>query len=80
MSKQYSSVAHEISYIVSQVNQLSVDEVRDLYGIDLLEDGKVFDPTYNREFLSVGEWAEFSAEQDAVEYEERFYGREYEEG
>lgn len=41
MSKQYSSVAHEISYIVSQVNQLSVDEVRDLYGIDLLEDGKV---------------------------------------
>lgn len=78
MSKQYSTVAHEISYIVSQVNQLSEDEVRDVYGIELLPNGMVFDPTYNREFFSVGDWAEFSAEQDAVEYKEHFYGKDYE--
>ncbi len=80
MSKQYSSVAHEVTYTINQVNKLSAEEVLDLYGIELLESGKVFDPTYNREFLSVGEWAEFSAQQDAVEYEERFGGKEYEEG
>jgi len=75
-----SSITHTVSYIINEINNLSDDEIKRLYGIDLLEDGKVFDPTYNREFLSVGEWAVFSAEQDAVEYEEHFYGKEYEEG
>ena len=75
----HSAIAHEIAYIVSEVNRLSEEEVRSLYGIELLEDGKVFDPTYDQEFVSVGEWAAFNVEQDDVEYEEHFYSRDYEE-
>ncbi len=73
-----SSIPHTVSYVINEINHLPDDEIKRLYGIDLFEDGKVFDPTYNREFVSIGDWAVFSTEQDAVEYEERFYGKEYE--
>ncbi len=64
--------AHDVSYIVQQVSTLSAEEVQDLYGIELLDGGKVFDPTYNQEFGSVGEWAEFSVNEDRTEYSEHF--------
>ena len=80
MSKHnHSAVAHEIAYIVNEVSRLSEEEVKALYGIELLEGGKVFDPTYDQEFHSVGEWAAFNIEQDDVEYEEHFYNKGYEE-
>ena len=76
MSKHHhSTTAHEIAYIITQVKTLSEEEVQSLYGIELLEDGKVFDPTYNQEFPSVGEWVAFNVEQDGVEYEEHFNSR-----
>jgi hypothetical protein len=74
----HSVMAHDIAYTVSQVNKLSKEEVYSLYVITLLEGGKVFDPLYNQTFSTVGEWATFSVEQDDVEYEEHFYGAEYE--
>ena len=73
MSKHnHGAIAHDVAYIISQVNTLPADEVESLYGIELREGGKVFDPTYNQEFPSVGEWAQFSVEQDMVEYDEHF--------
>lgn len=65
-------IAQGVSYTVHQVNTLSEEEVKSLYGIELLEGGKVFDPTYNQEFDSVGEWAEFCANEDMTEYDEHF--------
>lgn len=80
MSKNnHSAIAQEIAYVVGEVNKLSEEEVRSLYGIDLLEDGKVFDPMYDQVFPSVGEWAEFNVEQDDIEYEERFHESYYDE-
>jgi hypothetical protein len=73
MSKHnHGAIAHDVAYIISQVTTLPADEVELLYGIEFREGGKVFDPTYNQEFLSVGEWAQFSVEQDMVEYDEHF--------
>ena len=73
MSKHnHGAIAHDVSYIIRQVATLPADEIQILYGIELFEDGKVFDPTYNQEFDSVGEWAEFSVKEDLVEYNEHF--------
>ena len=68
--------AHEVAHIIKDVNALSSDEVEQIYGIALSEDGTVFDPTYNRNFVSVSDWAEFSVQQDEVDYSEEF-GNEY---
>jgi hypothetical protein len=73
MSKHnHNVIAHEVSFTINEINKLTEDEVRSIYGIELLENGKVFDPTYNKKFESVGEWAEFNIEQDDVEFEEHF--------
>jgi len=76
MSKNNHAVnSHEIMFIVNEVKRLGEDEVKDLYGIELLEKGKVYDPTYNKTFDTVAEWAGFNVEQDDLEYEEHFYGQ-----
>lgn len=75
MSKNNHTVnSQEITYIVNEVKRLDEDEVKSLYGIELLEAGSVYDPTYNKTFDTVAQWAEFNIEQDDVEYEEHFYG------
>jgi len=73
MSKHnHGGFAQDVAYTVHQVDTLSEEEVKSLYGIERLADGKVFDPTYNQEFDTVGEWAEFCANEDMTEYDEHF--------
>jgi len=73
MSKHnHGGFAHDVSFIIRQVSTLPPEEIQILYGIELLEDGKVFDPTYNQKFDSVGQWAEFSVNEDLTEYVEHF--------
>ena len=43
-----------------------------MFGIELLEDGKVYDPLYDMTFETVANWASYSVEQDTVEYEETY--------
>lgn len=72
----YSGISNEVSHVVNEVNRLSKDEVKTLYGIELLDNGKVYDSTYGKTFKSVSEWAVFNIEQDGVQYEEHFYGKD----
>mgnify|MGYP000156021393 CR=1 FL=1 len=73
MSKHHhGATAQDVTYIIRQVSTLPKEEIEILYGIELLENGKVFDPTYNQEFGSVGEWAAFSVNEDNTEYSEHF--------
>jgi len=81
MSKHYHGVtASDVAFIVSEVNRLTLEEVKIVFGIEILEEGKVFDPVYDKTFESVSEWAAFNIEQDDMEYEEHFskdYDGEY---
>ena len=43
---------------------LTKDELNDLYGIELHEDGSVFDPVENRKFKTVIAWLEFVNERE----------------
>jgi len=73
MSRNHSATAYDAAHIVSDIRKLSREDVTRLYGIVKREGGKIFDPTYNMEFGSLGEWAAFTVEQDNVEYEEHFH-------
>ena len=63
MSKHH--VSHTQSRVMNDVRTLPAEELVDLYGIEISEDGSVFDPTENRKFQSVSEWAQYIAEQDS---------------
>lgn len=73
MSRDHSSIAHEINHLVHEVQNLSKDEVKSLFGIEFRSDGSIYDPTYQTSFATIGEWAQFSVEQDHVEYSEDFH-------
>lgn len=72
MSRHHHVHANEVTHVVNDVRRLSVEEAQITYGIEIHEDGSVFDPTYNRKFTTIGEWAEFSVEQDEMDYAEEF--------
>lgn len=81
MSRQHHVHANEVAHVVNDIKSMSREEAERMYGIEIRDDGSVFDPTYNRTFISVGEWADFSVEQDETSYTEDFgygkYGDDY---
>ena len=44
--------------------KLSKEELSDLYGIELHDDGTIFDPVENRKFKSLAAWLDFAEEQE----------------
>lgn len=62
MSRQH--VLHVQSKVLNDVRTLPSDELIALYGIEVSNDGSVFDPTENRKFEDIDEWAQFIAELD----------------
>ena len=72
------NVRTEANHIVNDISKMSQEEATRIYGIEFNPDGTVFDPIYNRTFISVAEWAEFNVEQDEVEYCEHIGGGRHE--
>lgn len=72
MSRHHHIHASEVSHVVNDITSMSAAEAKVVYGIEIRDDGSVYDPTYSREFETVGQWADFSFEQDEMEYTEEF--------
>lgn len=72
MSRHHSSHAHEVSSMIRSINEMGEEEASRIYGIEFMDGGKVFDIMYNREFTSLGDWAEFTVEQEETETSEMF--------
>lgn len=66
----YNSIKNEVSNVLHEMKGKSNDEIERMFGIEFNDDGTIFDPTYQREFESIAEWAWFSAEQDEIEMSE----------
>lgn len=64
MSKHH--VPHTRGVMMSEVFRLSQEDLVDMYGIEIdPETLEVFDPTENRHFANVEEWAKYLDEMDA---------------
>lgn len=72
MSRHHSSHANDVSSMIRNINEMGENEASRLYGIEFLDEGAVYDTMYNREFQSLGDWAEFTVEQEEAEYSEDF--------
>ena len=58
------------------VFKLSAAELYDLYGVELDDDGSVYDPVENKEFSSVATWKAYIDEQEGGgSHIEKFGGR-----
>jgi len=63
MSKHHVSDTH--SRVLNDVRRLSHEQLVELYGIDIDNDGSVFDPTENQQFDTLEDWARFISERDS---------------
>lgn len=62
MSKHH--ISHSQQRMLNDVQRLGKEQLIELYGIEVSEDGTVFDPTENRKFDDLKEWAMYIGEQD----------------
>lgn len=62
--RHHSSVAHQITRLVHDISIAEKQESESLYGIEIRDNGTIFDFTYQMDFKSLHEWAEFTVEQD----------------
>ena len=77
MSKH--GVGHAHTSVVFDIQTKTIEEIQDLYGIQIDDDGVVYDPCEMEEFESLTAWAAYmdvEANQDAQGFEKRG-GKQY---
>ncbi|TFG94101.1 hypothetical protein E4H12_15805 [Candidatus Thorarchaeota archaeon] len=62
MSRHHISLTQ--ARVLTDVQTLPTEEITNLYGIEVSDDGTVYDPTENLKFPDLDEWATHIAEQD----------------
>ena len=67
MSRHHTTIAHEASNLIREVESMTADEAEQIHGIKQLAGGKIFDSVYQLNFETLMEWATLTAEQDHVE-------------
>jgi hypothetical protein len=84
MSKYHHTAVETADNILHDFHHLTTDEFISRYGVEINEDGSVYDSTYNKSFPSLGDWVMFEAEQnemacDCIDSHDRgkFYSEEY---
>lgn len=63
MSKSHCSSTQ----VLHDIQALPQEDIVELYGIEVNEDGSIFDPMENRTFTNLLEWATFIDQQEADE-------------
>lgn len=64
--------------IYNDIRNLSAAELQELYGIEIEENGQVFDIAENRTFKHLSQWAEFIIDQeDNCQSFQKMTGRHY---
>ena len=67
--------SEEVRQIMFDVKHCTPDELHTLYGIELREDGTVFDTTFQTEHKSINEWIDSTSLEDDVGFEK--FGTQY---
>lgn len=56
--------APQVRGVMHDIQVMSYDEIQDYYGIEIDNDGSIWDPLEGKSFKDIHEWATFAAEQE----------------
>lgn len=76
MSK-HRSQASEIAHVRAEIKRLSKDEIYQIYGIILNEDGSVYDELEEETFPNLSDWLKFYVEESEEDEYSDLYDGEY---
>lgn len=63
--------------VLASLQDMNYDQMHDIYGIDIDPTGSVYDGTYNQQFKSLSEWADWCVSNDEYEMNEHIRGKSY---
>lgn len=72
MSRHHHRAAETAGTIQHDIQHLPKEEIELMYGIQINEDGTVYDSAYDKVFRTIGEWISFETEFDEMDYSEEF--------
>lgn len=72
MSRNHHRAVETASTIQHDIQFLSKEEIETTYGIQINDDGTVYDSAYDKTFANIGEWIEFETEFDEMDYSDEF--------
>lgn len=75
--KTHGSVSAEVAHILAELKERGPEEVRLVYGIDVKEDGSVYDVAYDQTFGDMIGWVHFNRELDQADFDEEYTGGKY---
>lgn len=64
MSRHHYAHAQESNTLLYDIDHSTPEDLMHLYGIEIYENGSVFDPVENRTFKTIYEWAEWQAKEE----------------
>lgn len=75
--RHYSMHAAQANAVITNIQSMDYDQIHDIYGIDIDPEGIVHDETYNQDFNSISDWAEWCVSNDEYETVEHVQGKAY---
>ena len=68
--RHHPSVSNEVSHIIADLKNLSSSEIRELYRVEVWEDGQVYDFVEDNTYTNVTEWANHYVDADTSGYDD----------
>lgn len=68
--RHHPSISNEISHIIADLKHRNNVELRDLYNVEVQEDGQVYDLTENKLYNDATEWANHYVDVDNTGYDD----------
>lgn len=76
-TRHYAMHAAQANAVVASLYDMDYEQIHKTYGISIEPTGIVYDPTYEREFNSLSEWADWCVANDEYETRESIRHRQY---
>lgn len=70
--KNHRSAVSEAEHIMLEIKNKSAEEIMDIYGFEIRENGTIYDPVYLMTFDNLARWVQFCRDQDDENFEEYF--------
>ena len=68
--RHHPSVSNEVSHIITDLKTLHKERVRELYNVDILEDGQVYDLAEDKLYDTTTDWANHFVDADNSGYDD----------
>lgn len=69
------SLSSEVSHLLIEIRELDAEQLYTQHGIEIHENGSVYDTTYDLTFSTINQWATFVVQQEDSDEDDDLYDK-----